>query len=201
MQDKLIEAMHAVYGREHDHQKGLGADRDLAEKCGLRAALAAVRAHDAGTDEAKQLSDMLCPPHAGIDKSGKLEPFDNCIACIRNERGELKSLLMRISTDCAQTALEDPLRAKDNWVLLSTPVREEIGWRSGEYARQSPASHAADSAPHDYLSTACFHGLHERCRQQCKFCDVKCNCLCHTHFESAPNSASCLGNRFVHVHQ
>ncbi len=32
---------------------------------------------------------------------------------------------------------------------------------------------------HDYLSTACFHGLHEQCRKQCKFCDVECRCDCH----------------------
>ena len=136
--DKLIEAaQHVVDEMERGYPI-------LGPVCRLKEALAAVRAHDAGTDEAKHLSELLCPPHAGLDKSGKLEPFDNCIACIRNERDELKSLLMRISTDCAQTALEDPLRAKDNWVLLSTPVREEIAWRSGEYARQSPASHAAE---------------------------------------------------------
>lgn len=33
---------------------------------------------------------------------------------------------------------------------------------------------------HDYLSTACFHGLHERCRRECKFCGVQCRCECHT---------------------
>lgn len=32
---------------------------------------------------------------------------------------------------------------------------------------------------HEYLSTACYHGLHERCRKECKFCGVKCNCPCH----------------------
>ncbi len=32
---------------------------------------------------------------------------------------------------------------------------------------------------HAYTSTACFHGLHERCRKTCKFCDVLCRCLCH----------------------
>jgi hypothetical protein len=34
-------------------------------------------------------------------------------------------------------------------------------------------------APHDYLSTACLHGLHDRCRKQCKFCSVACKCACH----------------------
>ena len=31
---------------------------------------------------------------------------------------------------------------------------------------------------HSYTSTACFHGLHDRCRKTCKFCGVGCNCSC-----------------------
>jgi hypothetical protein len=33
---------------------------------------------------------------------------------------------------------------------------------------------------HAYTSTACFHGQHDRCRQQCKFCGAKCACSHHT---------------------
>lgn len=32
---------------------------------------------------------------------------------------------------------------------------------------------------HAYLSTACLHGLHGRCRRTCKFCEQPCLCLCH----------------------
>jgi len=43
---------------------------------------------------------------------------------------------------------------------------------------------------HDYLSTACFHELHEECGKQqhdrgddgsphCKWCDAECVCPCH----------------------
>lgn len=32
---------------------------------------------------------------------------------------------------------------------------------------------------HGYLSTACAHGLHDRCRLRCKFCAEPCLCLCH----------------------
>jgi hypothetical protein len=32
---------------------------------------------------------------------------------------------------------------------------------------------------HDYLSTACSHGLHDRCRRTCKFCRAPCRCGCH----------------------
>ena len=32
---------------------------------------------------------------------------------------------------------------------------------------------------HDYVSTACQHDLHDRCRKVCKFCPAKCRCHCH----------------------
>jgi hypothetical protein len=32
---------------------------------------------------------------------------------------------------------------------------------------------------HEYLSTACHHQLHERCRLVCKFCQIPCACECH----------------------
>lgn len=38
---------------------------------------------------------------------------------------------------------------------------------------------ADEDEPHIYLSTACFHDLHDRCRLVCKFCDQPCLCLCH----------------------
>lgn len=32
---------------------------------------------------------------------------------------------------------------------------------------------------HKYVSTACQHELHDRCRRVCKFCETKCLCNCH----------------------
>lgn len=32
---------------------------------------------------------------------------------------------------------------------------------------------------HHYLSTACYHGHHNQCRQTCKFCPAECRCTCH----------------------
>lgn len=43
-----------------------------------------------------------------------------------------------------------------------------------EFERKHPMAEE-----HDYLSTACHHGLHDRCRQSCKFCGTKCQCECH----------------------
>lgn len=36
-----------------------------------------------------------------------------------------------------------------------------------------------------YLSTACIHELHDRCRLECKFCGDACRCACHQ--EEAPH--------------
>ncbi len=38
---------------------------------------------------------LLCPVHASLDSRDELKPFDNCIACIRNERDELRAELQR----------------------------------------------------------------------------------------------------------
>lgn len=32
---------------------------------------------------------------------------------------------------------------------------------------------------HEYVSTACQHDLHGRCRKTCKFCAASCRCPCH----------------------
>lgn len=31
---------------------------------------------------------------------------------------------------------------------------------------------------HDYISTACHHELHDKCRRSCKFCAAMCGCAC-----------------------
>lgn len=36
-----------------------------------------------------------------------------------------------------------------------------------------------DETIHDYTSTACLHGEHDKCRLVCKFCPTKCQCACH----------------------
>lgn len=32
---------------------------------------------------------------------------------------------------------------------------------------------------HPYTSTYCLHGVHERCRLNCKLCNAPCRCDCH----------------------
>ena len=75
-----------------------------------------------------------------------------------------------------------------------------------EPAAPAEAVPAAEAHPdHDYTSTACIHGVHNRCRQQCKFCSVKCGCICHAmqqldRSSSAPqpptNTPDCQGRNW-----
>lgn len=37
---------------------------------------------------------------------------------------------------------------------------------------------------HQYVSTACQHQLHARCRRTCKFCETYCLCACHRTFKA-----------------
>lgn len=55
----------------------------------------------------------------------------------------------------------------------------------GEVMDASKALHS-ETPTHDYLSTACYHGLCERCRKQCKFCSVSCRCACHVKQPETP---------------
>jgi hypothetical protein len=54
------------------------------------------------------------------------------------------------------------------------------------------ASYALEPETHAYISTACQHGLHERCRLICKFCDAGCQCACHEASEPTRTEATCL---------
>lgn len=38
---------------------------------------------------------------------------------------------------------------------------------------------AARPDGHGYVSTACYHALHDQCRRVCKFCPAECGCECH----------------------
>ncbi len=46
---------------------------------------------------------------------------------------------------------------------------------------------------HSYVSTACYHGRHERCRLTCKFCPAPCRCQACTHDEALAAEATDAG--------
>ncbi len=78
----------------------------------------------------------------------------------------------------AEAALEAtasrPPRTPDPFGGADAPVEGE------DFAAPQEASQ------HSYLSTACHHELHARCRQSCKFCGKPCACSCHAAAVSAP---------------
>lgn len=53
-------------------------------------------------------------------------------------------------------------------------------YRDGAFALVQAALAATLPKPevHAYISTACQHGEHERCRRTCKFCPAECRCDC-----------------------
>lgn len=43
----------------------------------------------------------------------------------------------------------------------------------------TPMEKLSNDIKHKYISTACQHDLHTRCRRVCKFCEARCLCWCH----------------------
>lgn len=50
---------------------------------------------------------------------------------------------------------------------------------------------------HNYVSTACTHQLHLKCRRECKWCASKCNCACHMDDETPKLNLEKLPMGFV----
>lgn len=62
-------------------------------------------------------------------------------------------------------------------------------------ASQHQGKEGQAEAAHHYLSTACFHDLHQRCRLTCKFCQVECECSCHRSGSSPSTPPSLSSSR------
>lgn len=56
---------------------------------------------------------------------------------------------------------------------------EDVGCEPFDDSEELPREVLAKAGTHSYLSTACHHGLHARCRVSCKFCSTLCECRCH----------------------
>src|SRR6478752_691302 len=82
--------------------------------------------------------------------------------------------------------LPDLLRDGDGiqWAQLLRRVRPSARLRQAEQERAWWAQQIK-GVEHPYLSTACWHALHDgrvghdRCRIECKFCAEPCGCPCH----------------------
>jgi hypothetical protein len=89
------------------------------------------------------------------------------------------------SLEARNAELTEAIRDADHlckWLLqsdISASDRERVILENG--INFAALSHDATStaSSHRYLSTACHHQQHERCRMRCKFCEVACVCACH----------------------
>lgn len=82
------------------------------------------RCHKEGFDFALQSlrEELLCPVHANLDRADKLEPFNNCVACIRNQRDELlkeKQALRELPGD------EEEQRIRNHCRMLTVPGSQD----------------------------------------------------------------------------
>lgn len=73
-------------------------------------------------------------------------------------------------------ALEDPEQPA---LSAERDPREEGTWPDSPSLDTAENQDQSALSEHDYLSTACHHGLHQRCRKTCKFCETECRCSCH----------------------
>lgn len=61
----------------------------------------------------------------------------------------------------------------------SGPNGNSPGRVTGPKEYRPDALPVGDGAWPHYYSTSCLHGLHSRCRKECKFCEERCRCDCH----------------------
>ena len=85
---------------------------------------------------------------------------------------------------------------------MTTPRALADAIESGVYMTPTSVSrkvpdvdHGGDVSEHAYVSTACRHERHARCRRQCKFCDAMCACRCHATDEVGADSVKPLRPR------
>ncbi len=103
----------------------------LAAYAKFREGLAARRASGSPTEpDAKELSDLLCPPHANLDRNGHLEAFDNCIACIRVQRDEMRQhiaelLRLALNAQLGPLSEADARTVNELEAMYRSPAGEE----------------------------------------------------------------------------
>lgn len=79
---------------------------------------------------------------------------------------------------CGQRIPDEEMRAHQEQGCEANN-KANLSARLSRSASECHASQPEPEAAHDYTSTACQHGFHERCRKNCKFCQVPCRCPHH----------------------
>lgn len=100
--------------------------------------------------------------------------------------GRRRGILEILCPSCFVDLYEESTGEGRSWRLLP-----DVASVHEEAASGMPRPPAEEADVHDYLSTACHHGVHDHCRSAtsidggtkepgtCKFCDAKCRCDCH----------------------
>src|ERR1700677_4530698 len=113
-------------------------------------------------------------------EQGALEVFQRAWTASGGDRAGVKAVvaymrgLEREPLTVTEQEAKEILRRSREDVLTWWHVYEAINTVLAQRARPAEAS-----SDHVYKSTACYHAKHDRCRRQCKFCSVPCNCPCH----------------------
>lgn len=95
------------------------------------------------------MDELLCPIHKSLDDAGKLEPLDNCIACIRAQRDELKATIVlteRALREISRQAADHPF-ATDIAILAQSGldlegVADEMLWQKAQRRRHRKLAEA-----------------------------------------------------------
>jgi hypothetical protein len=77
-------------------------DHDFSDGANCSKCVESYNHYETTLDEALSAvadGELLCPIHRELDANGHLAPFSNCVACIRNERDELRARLAASPSD------------------------------------------------------------------------------------------------------
>lgn len=66
-------------------------------------------------------------------------------------------------------------------VLLRNPFTPDLMVDTVEFELPPEDDEPLHLFDHNYLSTACYHHLHNKCRLTCKYCKYDNFCVCHCH--------------------
>lgn len=93
---EIVDDAQVAYEAYRNHTGGisLASGQPIPEWSQLRPEIQA--AWKASADALRK--QIMCPVHHSLDVIGQLDPFDQCVACTRVERNELRSELRRMES-------------------------------------------------------------------------------------------------------
>ena len=110
-------------------------------------------------------------PHTRASLPGALINLINGYS-LENESNTPDRILAQYLLDCLR-AYNSAVMARAIWYgRMDIPGQESVPIVEGPI----DVNWTIKPEAHNYVSTACEHGLHEHCRKVCKFCEADCLC-------------------------